>query len=209
MPYGSLIVPGRDILLEFLLRRDADGIATVIVQPEPDHGRGRRRPADRPSRCEPLAPRAGEAFAVAGHRHQRRRPRLLRLHAADREEGPGQADRLGRVRVPDHRHRDHVLPAAAPGLGPGRRRRPARDRRPVRPLRRRRARVRAAARRPGRVPPARPAPDPPRPPPEAGAGADGQPARPRPDDPPAGPPGRHDAAGSGPRRARGRRGSAS
>ena len=65
MPYGSMIVPGRDILLEFLLRRDADGIATVIVQPSRITGED----ADGQPIAEaapPLAPRAGEAFAVAG-----------------------------------------------------------------------------------------------------------------------------------------------
>ena len=65
LPYGSMIVPGRDILLEFLLRRDADGIATVIVQPSQITGED----ADGQPITEmlqPLAPRAGEAFAVAG-----------------------------------------------------------------------------------------------------------------------------------------------
>jgi cytochrome c biogenesis protein len=65
MPYGSMIVPGRDILLEFLLRRDADGIATVIVQPSLITGEdGSGQPATEP--LQPVAPRAGEAFAVAG-----------------------------------------------------------------------------------------------------------------------------------------------
>jgi cytochrome c biogenesis protein len=65
MPYGSMIVPGRDILLEFLLRRDADGIATVIVQPSRITGEDS---AGQPitEALQPLAPRAGEAFAVAG-----------------------------------------------------------------------------------------------------------------------------------------------
>ncbi len=65
MPYGSMIVPGRDILLEFLLRRDADGIATVIVQPSRITGEDAEgQPIAEP--LLPLAPRAGEAFAVAG-----------------------------------------------------------------------------------------------------------------------------------------------
>jgi cytochrome c biogenesis protein len=65
MPYGSLIVPGREILLEFLLRRDADGIATVIVQPSRITGEDAAgQPTTEP--LEALAPRAGEAFAVAG-----------------------------------------------------------------------------------------------------------------------------------------------
>jgi cytochrome c biogenesis protein len=65
MPYGSMIVPGRDILLEFLLRRDADGIATVIVQPSRITGEDAEgRPIAEP--LPPLAPRAGEAYAVAG-----------------------------------------------------------------------------------------------------------------------------------------------
>jgi cytochrome c biogenesis protein len=65
MPYGSLIVPGRDLLLEFLLRRDAEGIATVIVQPSLITGEdGSGQPTTEP--LPPIAPRAGEAFAVPG-----------------------------------------------------------------------------------------------------------------------------------------------
>jgi cytochrome c biogenesis protein ResB len=65
LPYGTLIVPGRDILLEFLLRRDADGIATVIVQPSLITGEDADgQPITQP--LLPLAPRAGESFAVAG-----------------------------------------------------------------------------------------------------------------------------------------------
>jgi cytochrome c biogenesis protein len=65
LPYGSLIVPDRDIVLEFLLRRDADGIATVITQAsritgeDPD-GELVTEPLDT------LAPRAGEAYPVRG-----------------------------------------------------------------------------------------------------------------------------------------------
>jgi cytochrome c biogenesis protein len=65
LPYGSLIVPGRDIVLEFLLRRDADGIATVITQASRITG----EEADGELITEPLdtlAPRAGEAYAVRG-----------------------------------------------------------------------------------------------------------------------------------------------
>jgi cytochrome c biogenesis protein len=65
LPYGTLIVPGRDILLEFLLRRDVDGIATVIVQPSLITGEDAEgQPITEP--LQPLAPRAGESFAVAG-----------------------------------------------------------------------------------------------------------------------------------------------
>ncbi|MFL5768656.1 MAG: cytochrome c biogenesis protein ResB [Chloroflexota bacterium] len=65
MPYGSLIVPGRDVLLEFLLRRDADGIATVIVQPSLITGEDSSgQPTTEP--LEPLAPRVGESFALQG-----------------------------------------------------------------------------------------------------------------------------------------------
>ena len=65
MPYGSMIVPGRDILLEFLLRRDADGIATIIVQPSLITGEDSAgQPTTQP--LQPIAPRAGEAFAIAG-----------------------------------------------------------------------------------------------------------------------------------------------
>jgi len=65
MPYGSMIVPGRNILLEFLLHKDADGIATVIVQPSLITGEdGDGQPITEP--LAPLAPRAGESFAVAG-----------------------------------------------------------------------------------------------------------------------------------------------
>ena len=31
---------------------------------------------------------------------------------------PGQGDRVVRIRLPHHRHRDHVLPAPAPDLDP-------------------------------------------------------------------------------------------
>ena len=65
LPYGTLIVPGRDILLEFLLRRDADGIATVIVQPSLITGEDASgQPITQA--LAPIAPRAGEAFAVQG-----------------------------------------------------------------------------------------------------------------------------------------------
>ena len=65
LPYGSMIVPGRDILLEFLLRRDADGIGTVIVQPSLITGEDAEgQPVT--EMLQPVAPRAGEAFAVAG-----------------------------------------------------------------------------------------------------------------------------------------------
>ena len=86
-----------------------------------------------------------------------RRPTVLGLRPADRQEGSRAGDRVDGVRAPDHRPRDHVLPAAAPGLGAARadRRRPAR--RPVRSLRRPRARVRAPARRSRRAPDSAPA----------------------------------------------------
>jgi len=65
MPYGSMIVPGRDILLEFLLHKDVDGIATVIVQPSLITGEdGDGQPVTEP--LAPLAPRAGESFPVQG-----------------------------------------------------------------------------------------------------------------------------------------------
>jgi len=60
-----MIVPGRNILLEFLLHKDADGIATVIVQPSLITGEdGDGQPITEP--LAPLAPRAGESFAVQG-----------------------------------------------------------------------------------------------------------------------------------------------
>jgi cytochrome c biogenesis protein len=65
MPYGSMIVPGRNILLEFLLHKDADGIATVIVQPSLITGEDSDGQPITES-LAPLAPRAGESFAVEG-----------------------------------------------------------------------------------------------------------------------------------------------
>ena len=76
LPYGTLIVPGRDILLEFLLRRDADGIATVIVQPSlitgedavgpADHRAARRaRPAGRRGVRGSPGPTSASAFAAS------------------------------------------------------------------------------------------------------------------------------------------------
>ena len=78
---------GRDILLEFLLRRDADGIATVIVQPSQITGED----ADGQPITEMLQPLAHGRGRLRGgrDRHQRRRPRLLRLHALIAKEGPG------------------------------------------------------------------------------------------------------------------------
>jgi cytochrome c biogenesis protein len=64
-PYGSMIVPGRNILLEFLLLKDADGISTVLVQPSMITGEDSDgQPITDP--LAPLAPRAGESFAVEG-----------------------------------------------------------------------------------------------------------------------------------------------
>jgi cytochrome c biogenesis protein ResB len=60
-----MIVPGRAILLEFLLHKDLDGIATVIVQPSLITGEDAAgQPVTEP--LAPLAPRAGESFAVQG-----------------------------------------------------------------------------------------------------------------------------------------------
>ena len=111
-------MPGRDIGLSLLLER----------------GRGRdgRRARRCPYRVTGVETRrhagieylddAASPWRRARRRCRRarllgRRPALQRLHAADREERPGAGDRLERVRPPDHRPRDHVLPAAAPDLG--------------------------------------------------------------------------------------------
>ena len=117
LPYGwADDRPGRDILLEFLLRRDADGIATVIVQPSQITGED----ADGQPITEmlqPLAPRAGEAFGAAGTDISVGVRGFSDYTLLIAEEGSGQADRLGRVRGADHRHLHHVLPAAAADLG--------------------------------------------------------------------------------------------
>ncbi|HEV8490245.1 MAG TPA: cytochrome c biogenesis protein ResB [Candidatus Limnocylindrales bacterium] len=60
-PYGTMPVPGRDLGLEMLLLRDADGIGTLIVIPY------RIRPGSPTD--DPIIDRAGDMAIQAGERH--------------------------------------------------------------------------------------------------------------------------------------------
>jgi cytochrome c biogenesis protein len=61
LPYGTMPVPGRDLGLEMLLLRDADGIGTLIVIPY------RIRPGSPAD--DPIVDRAGDMALRAGERH--------------------------------------------------------------------------------------------------------------------------------------------
>ncbi len=151
-PLTEMAVPGRDVALQMLLQKSDDGTGILLVLPFRSVGTN----ADgTPERGGPAADRA-RARRVRDARRDRLlggAARVLAVHAPDREEGPWPGDHLGGVRVPDHRDRDLVLAAAPPRLGP-----PRGGRAPVAghargPVRRRRAGVRAAARRSRRGPP--------------------------------------------------------
>ena len=130
-------------------RRD-DGRADAAV---PGGRREPGRDADHPElrRHDPQSrrhPRVGPAGAVgpaAGRRG---------VHAAHRQARPGAGHHLARVHLADRRDHDHVLPAAPPRLDAADRGRTPGGRVALGPLRRRRAGVRPAARRPGGGPPA-------------------------------------------------------
>ena len=114
---GSCRFPGRDLGLQLLLDR------------------GRRRDRDRARRCRTASSgRTPTATPILEH-YRGRRPaasarRGSRTTSASRsscadfgeytlliaKQRPGAGPRLARVRLPDRRHHDHVLPAAPPGL---------------------------------------------------------------------------------------------
>ena len=158
LPYATLAVPGPRRRPPAAARRDAPTArAMLVVLPVPRRRHGRRRHADRsrPSSRSGLAPR----------RRRQASPALdLSIGLSDFGEytlliakrDPGQGLVWLAFALPDRRDHDHVLPAAPPGLGAARPGRAAGHRLAVGPLRRRRARVRAAARRPRRGPRARP-----------------------------------------------------
>ncbi len=144
-PYASIGIPGRDMGLKLLLDKEADGTGVLIAIPYRIVGTAADGTADR----GPLPggrPASRRHQGLAGPRPVDRAHRLRRVHAADRQARPRPGPRVDRLRLPDRRHHHHVLPAAPPGLDADRARRPARHRLAIRPLCRRRARVRAPAR---------------------------------------------------------------
>ena len=149
LPYGTMSVPGRDIGLSLLLKRVADGTGILIVVPYRVGGTATDgSPAIEYLDGPPSPWRPARRRLRAGST-SRSAVGVLRLHPADREEGPGAGDRLDRVRGADRRSGDHVLPP--------RRRIWARSIRPASSgssraptVRRPRTGVRAAARRPRR-----------------------------------------------------------
>ena len=155
LPYGTLAVPGRDLGLQLLLDREADGHGR---RPRPARTGSSGTDADGTPIVEHLRRRsplhAGDARASPGARPlDRPRRRSATTRCSSPSSDPGQGLVWIGLRAADRRDRDHVLPAAPAGLGPARARRASwRIVVALRPLRRRRARVRAAARRPRRGP---------------------------------------------------------
>ena len=145
LPYASIGIPGRDMGLKLLLDRAADGSGSLLVVPYKVVGTA----ADGEPIIEPYAAvdlQRGDVKVSQGLDLSIGLTGLRGVHAADRQARPGPGSGVGRVRPADRRHHHHVLSAAAAGLDPARAGRPARDRLAVRPLHRRRARVRAPAR---------------------------------------------------------------
>ena len=151
-PYVTMAVPGRDLGLQLLLGRDAEGLGTLLILPYTIVGEQPGRHADPAQlRAGHAAPRRHPGLGRA--RHLAGADRLRRVHAAHRQARPRAGHRLDGVRLAHHRDRHHVLPAAPSGVGPDRAGRQGRAGLAVGPLRRCRARVRAPARRPRRGPP--------------------------------------------------------
>ena len=145
LPYATIGVPGRDLGLQLLLDKDADGTGVVLVLPyrvtgTDADGQPDRATASRRWTC------TWRDEGVAGPRPVHRPARLRRVHPAHRQARSGPGPRLAGLRPAHRRDHHHVLPAAPARLDPARPRRPAGDRLAVRSLRRRRARVRAPAR---------------------------------------------------------------
>ena len=150
-PYETMAVPGRDLGLQLLLGRNEVGEGILVVLPYRILGTqpGRDR-SDPEFRRRPAPARRREGVRCARPLDHARR--LRGVHAAHREARPGPGHRVGRVPASHRRHHDHVLSTAPPDLGTAHLRRPARAGVPCGSLRRRRARVRRAARRPRRGP---------------------------------------------------------
>ena len=152
LPYATLGVPGRDLGLQILLDREADGQGVVRVLPYRVDRQGRGRQPDREHLREGR-PARWRHQGVAGARPVDRPRRRRGVHAAHRQARPGPGPRVDRLRAAHRRDHDLVLPAAPPGLDPDRARRAAGHRVALGSLRRRRARIRAVARPARRGPP--------------------------------------------------------
>ena len=114
LPYATLGVPGRDLGLQLLLDREADGTGVVIALPYRVVGTDAAgNPIGNTFQAVNLHTRRHEG--VAGPRPVDRADRGRPVHPPDRQERPGAGARVGRLRVPDRRDHDHVLPAAPAG----------------------------------------------------------------------------------------------
>ena len=83
-PFAEFAVPGRDVALQLLLQRGADGVGVLLVLPFRAVGSN----ADGTPQIvglEPIALDARPGGHARGHGLQRRAARVLRLHAAHRE----------------------------------------------------------------------------------------------------------------------------
>ncbi len=140
-PFTEFAVPGRAVALQLLLQRQADGTGILVVLPfqRIRHQPRRLGAGPGPAAHRPCPGRGGDP---GRHRLLGGAARVLRLHAADRQERPGTGDRVGGVREPDRRHPDHVLDASPPRVGAARGGRAPGARGPGGPVRRRDPRVR-------------------------------------------------------------------
>ena len=96
-PFAEFAVPGRDVALQLLLQRAADGTGVLLVLPFRAVGDQRRRLAERSrassrSRSPAASPRRPTARTSPSS------CAASAIHAADREEGPRAGARLGGVR---------------------------------------------------------------------------------------------------------------
>ena len=125
-PYVTMAVPGRDFGLQLLLTRDDAGPGRR-PRAAVSHPRRERRTGPRSSRTSSAVTllrgdtRVSDELGISLELTDFGEYTLL---IAKRD--PGQPHRVAGLRVADHRHRDHVLPATTPGLGAHRARWPGR-----------------------------------------------------------------------------------
>ena len=94
-PFAEFAVPGREVVLQMILRRASDGTGVLLVLPFRAVG---ENPDGSPviEGLEPIVLTRGQSEHRRRHRLLRGAAQLRRVHAPDREAGPGGRDRLDR-----------------------------------------------------------------------------------------------------------------